>query len=290
MVELTKIGVEKSIAERELFLSGIKEKSNASGVLLQTCNRVEWYHGEGNVSNQVANHLFRVVSGLESSIVGETAIVNQVKTAYREASERNVLNKSLHKLFQTAFFVGKRVRKESRISEGAMSHSQAVVQILLNKVVSLHNLNITVIGANKLNENIIRFLIDKGASTIFIGNRTYEKAINLAIKYDSEALSFDALSRALKTTDVLISATKAPHFILKSEAFPQDKPMYIFDLAVPRDIDPEIGQLSGVDLYDVGMIENAVKKNILIRKDRVSQAEKIIQKEVELFYKGKQYE
>ena len=144
MVELIKIGTEKSIAERELFLSAVKGRGKEAGVLLQTCNRVEWYRGNGPISDGIAKHLFRVVSGLESSIVGETAIVNQVKLAYREAAERNALDKSLHKLFQTAFFVGKLVRKETRISEGAMSHSQAVVQMLLNRVDSLQNLNITV--------------------------------------------------------------------------------------------------------------------------------------------------
>lgn len=286
MIGLTKIGTENSIAKRETFSANLKELNTANGVLLQTCNRVEWYHGKGIVSDEIAKHLFRVVSGLESSIIGETAIVNQVKTAYREAVGRSSLDKSLHKLFQTALFVGKRVRKETKISEGAMSHSQAVVHLLLNKVESLQDLNITIIGANKLNEKIIQFLVNKGASTILIGNRTYEKAKGLADKYNSTAMRFEGFPETLKNTDVLISATKAPHFILKKETFPFQKSMHIFDLAVPRDIDPAIGEIPGVELNDIETIEREVKKNIRVRQDKVSLAQKIIQKEVELFFKN----
>ena len=286
MIGLRKIGTEHSIAKRESFLTQYQESGRTRGVLLQTCNRVEWYHGEGKISDEIARHLFRVVSGLESSIIGETAIVNQVKTAYQDAVGRSSLDKSLHKLFQTALFVGKRVRKETKISEGAMSHSQAVVHLLLNKVESLKDLNITVIGANKMNEKIIQFLVSKGASTIFIGNRTYEKAQELASTYNSTALRFEGLHETLKNTDVLISATSAPHFILKKDKFPIEKPMHIFDLAVPRDIDPEIGEMPGVELDDIETIEREVKKNIQVRKDKVSLAEEIIQNEVELFFKN----
>ena len=283
MVELIKIGPEKLIGKREQFLFELKERRNGHGILLSTCNRVEWYHGQGDVSPEIARHLFRVVSGLESSIVGETAIVNQVKTAYQDASRQKPLHKSLHKLFQTALFVGKKVRTKTGISNGAMSHSQAVVDMLLQQPANLNGLAITIIGVNKMNEKIIQFLISKGARAIFIGNRTYEKASALADKYNSKALRFEHLAETLQNTDVLISATSAPHFVIKKESFPKDKSMLIFDLAVPRDVDPAIAEMENVDYYNIETIEQEVKKNIEIREEKIFHAEVIINEELELF-------
>ncbi len=283
MVGLIKIGPEELIDSREQFLIDVEKRRYGYGVLLSTCNRVEWYHGQGEVPSEIARHLFRVVSGLESSIIGETAIVNQVKTAYEDASRQIGLNKSLHKLFQTALFVGKKVRTKTGISNGAMSHSQVVVDILLQKQVKLDGLVITIVGVNKMNEKIIRFLTDKGASAIFIGNRTYEKAAALAARYDSKALKFEHLGETLQKTDVLISATSAPHFVIKKENFPSNKSMLIFDLAVPRDVDPDVTNLGSVDYYNIETIEREVRKNVEIREERVFHAEDIINRELEIF-------
>lgn len=286
MVELIKIGTEHSISEREEFLKRLKPDYLNTGVLLQTCNRVEWYCGTGETSTEVARHLFRVVSGLESSLLGETAIVHQVKSAYRDAVQRSSLDKSLHKLFQTALNVGKRVRKETGISEGAMSHSQAVVTILQKEVPDLSNLTFTLVGVNKLNEKIVKFLVNKGARTIFIGNRTYERATELAAKYGSVALRFDGLPEVLAKTDVLISATSAPHYVITSEKLSERKPSYVFDLAVPRDVDPAIETFSEVKLFDIEKIEAEIKMNMKAREDKVFKAEQIIQRELDIFSKG----
>lgn len=283
MVELIKIGTEQSIAAREKFLTELKPECYNSGVLLQTCNRVEWYRGAGEISSEVMKHLFRVVSGLDSSLIGETAIVNQVKTAYQEAVGRSKLDKSLHKLFQTALHVGKRVRKETGISEGAMSHSQAVVHILQKEVSDFSGLNFTLIGVNKLNEKIIQFLVNKGARTIFIGNRTYEKAAELAEKYNSVALRFDSLAKILIKTDVLISATSAPHYVITPEKLTGGKPSYVFDLAVPRDVDPVISTMGGVRLFDVTKVEAEIKCNVEYREEKSFKAEQIIDREVDIF-------
>jgi glutamyl-tRNA reductase len=226
-----------------------------------------------------------VVSGLESSIIGETAIVNQVKTAYQNTAQKSRLDKSLHKLFQTAFFVGKRVRKETGISEGAMSHSQAVVNILYKKIPNLKGATITLIGVNKMNEKIIQFLLNKGASTIFIGNRTYQKARGLALKYNSTALPFSSLPKTLVKTDVLISATSAPHYIIKKETPFPSQPILIFDLAVPRDVDPMVGKIPNVTLFNIDKIEKHLQQNIKARQEKIALAEEIINTEVQLFFK-----
>ena len=283
MVELIKIGTESRITEREKFLLELKNNATIEGVLLQTCNRVEFYSGEGSIPGEIANHLFRVVSGLESSIIGETAIIGQVKNAYFEAAQKYRLAKSLHRLFQTALFVGKKVRTKTGISTGAMSHSQAAVELLFQNFADVASANITIIGVNVLNETIMKYLIKKGATTFFIGNRTFNKAQILAEKYNAQALMFDSLHAVLEKTDILICATAAPHFIITEKNFLTEKEMIILDLAVPRDVDPCLNELSNVKLYDIETIENNIRGNLLVRADKVAVAEEIIKQEVQLF-------
>lgn len=283
MIGLTKIDRNHLVGETEMDNSDNDYINGDRGVLLQTCNRVEWYHGDGEIPDQIARHLFRVVSGLESSLIGESAIVTQVKNAYQEAAKKRQLNKSLHKLFQTALFVGKRVRKETGISRGAMSHSQAAVHFLFNKIGDFKNLKITVIGVNALNEKIIKFLLKKDIEPVFIGNRTFDKARELADKFGAKAFRFDQLSEILENTDVLISATAAPHYIIKTENFKTCKSMYILDLAVPRDIDPEVGKLPNVKLFDIEIIEKQIMKNRIQRQEKLAMASEIIEDEVKLF-------
>ena len=290
MVDLIKIDWNQTLDQRENFISQHDFINRNQGILLQTCNRVEWYHGSGKISDHIARHLFRVVSGLESSLIGESAIVGQVKTAYRNAAQNQQLDKSLHKLFQTALFVGKRVRKQTGISKGAMSHSQAAVHFLFNEIGDIKKLKITVIGVNALNEKIIKFLLNKDVEPVFIGNRTFEKASELAKKFGAQAFRFDQLQTVLEKTDVLISATAAPHFILKRENFNSKNFIHMLDLAVPRDIDPAIGELPNVRLFDIDIIEKQIKKNISLRKEKVEKANEIIENEVKLFSEKFVYE
>lgn len=283
MVELLKTGIESKIEEREKFLLNLNANDGKKGVLLQTCNRVEFYSGSGVVSDEIARHLFRVVSGLESAIIGETAISGQVKQAYFDAAQLYKLDKSLHRLFQTAFFVGKKVRSETGISKGAMSHSQAAVNLLLQKTDNIVNANITIVGVNALNETIIRYLLKKGVSAFFIGNRTFNKAEALAAKYNAQALRFDSLPQILEKTDVLICATSAPHFVITKANFQTQKEMVILDLAVPRDVDPCLSELPNVKLYDIETIEQSIAGNTRDRADKVAIAEAIIESEVKSF-------
>lgn len=283
MVGLEKIDWRKSIEERNTFVLQLQNRYQQHGILLETCNRVEWYYGSGKISDSIARHLFRVVSGMESSLIGESAIVGQVKQAYQDATIRHQLDKSLHKLFQNALFVGKRVRKETGISTGAMSHSQAAVQLLFREVGEVKDLHITVLGVNALNEKIIKFLVNKGSETIFIGNRTYEKASALANKFGAKAFRFDQLNNILSKTNVIISATSASHFILTKEHFSTGNQIYILDLAVPRDVAPEVQELPNIKLYDIETIENQIKNNFSIRKEKLIHAEEIVEKEVQIF-------
>lgn len=256
-------------------------------VLLKTCNRVEIYTGSGDISPETVRHLFRVVSGLESGITGESAIQGQVKIAYEEAKSKHELSASLHRLFQQALRVGKRVRSCSGIGKGAVSHGQATVEMIASSGIELSNARIALIGVNKLTEDTIRFLQQKGAETIFVANRSYHKALPYAEKYQCEIFHFDNLMEVLSKTDVLISATSAPYTVVRKDKFPKDKHMQIFDLAFPRDVDHDIAGYPGVSLFNLDDIEDCIRRNIKKRTGEVLVAENIIEQEVENFYTTK---
>jgi glutamyl-tRNA reductase len=253
------------------------------GVLLKTCNRLEFYEGIGIAGEEIVRHLFRIVSGLESNLIGEIAIQGQVKNAYIQASRRFSLSPGLHSLFQSALSAGKRVRTESQLSIGAMSHSQAATEIIFKSGTDLNKSLITIIGAHKLNEDIIKFLLSKGAETIFLGNKSFEKASEIAVKYGCNVFRLDQLKEFLKFTDVLISATSAPHTIVSLDTFPVNKEMLVLDLAFPRDIDENIGKINGVKLYNLEDIEKVVCQNIGSRKNEIVKAEQIIEEEVKKY-------
>lgn len=272
-----------SLAEREHFIKTLQLPENTPHVLLQTCDRVELYWGEGSVPAPIAHHLFSVVSGLESSLIGEGAIQGQVKNCYIDSSERFALSSSLHRLFQTALSVGKRVRTDSAISQGAISHSQAVIECLVQEKIPLKNALITLLGVNKLNEDIIKFLHSKGAFSIFLGNRYFERAQVLADKYSCKAFQLDQMQPFLDYTDVLITATSAPHLIVKPEHISPNQKILILDLAFPRDVDERIGLLPNVTLYNLEDIKQRVNQNKEARVKEMEVALQIIDEEVEKF-------
>ena len=275
---------ETSLAEREQLFEEIKEKeAERPSVFLQTCNRMELYYGDGDVPDNVARHLFRVVCGLESAIVGERAVQGQVKEAYMTACENTKLSTGIHKLFECALQIGKRVRTETNISQGAVSHSLAAIEIIEQEVSDLTNARITVIGVNKLNEDIIKFLKNKGANHITLVNRTLEKAQEMAATYGIEAKSLDEKDVFLQNTDILISATSAPNAVIyKEDVTKSDASFLAIDLAFPRDIDPAIQELPGVKLYNLQDVERKVQTNISICEEEVEKAELMIEEEIGL--------
>lgn len=284
MIQLYSTNHQKStLIERESDFERFLNFTSNEGVRIITCNRTEFYSGDGEIPNEVIRHLFRVVSGIESNLIGEIAILGQVKEAYLRAKENYKLSKSLHILFQSAFFVGKKVRNNSSISKGAMSHGQAAVEIICSNNFNLNNALITIIGAHKLNENIIKFLLSKGAETIFLGNKSYDKAVTISQKFNCAAFKLDEINKFLNFTDILISATSAPHEIVHLKDFPKNKKMLIIDLAFPRDVDERIGKLEDVTLFNLEDIENRVNQNIEHRKNEILKAEQIIEEEVEKF-------
>ena len=280
-----------SLEAREAYFQGLHVERGA--VLLQTCNRVELYYGEGDVPDDVARHLFRVTAGLESALIGERAVQGQVKESYQQAQLQYRLTAEMHKLFSCALEVGKRVRTETEISQGAVSHSLAAIEILQQEQVDLSQSRITIIGVNKLTSDILKFLKNKGARMVFLANRSQMKAHQLADPLGISVFELHDKQRFLADTDILISATSAPHAVIDATDIPFGKKLLAIDLAFPRDIDPSIGRLPNVRLYNLSDVERRVRENISIRKSEVVRAEAIIEEEIaelqDILRRRKQY-
>lgn len=280
-----------SLEAREAYFQRLHVERGA--VLLQTCNRVELYYGEGDVPDDVARHLFRVTAGLESALIGERAVQGQVKESYQQAQLQYRLTAEMHKLFSCALEVGKRVRTETEISQGAVSHSLAAIEILQQEQVDLSQSRITIIGVNKLTSDILKFLKNKGARMVFLANRSQMKAHQLADPLGISVFELHDKQRFLADTDILISATSAPHAVIDATDIPFGKKLLAIDLAFPRDIDPSVGRLPNVRLYNLSDVERRVRENISIRKSEVVRAEAIIEEEIaelqDILRRRKQY-
>jgi glutamyl-tRNA reductase len=276
---------EYSLKERESLLKDFETDAAAAHVLLSTCNRIEVYWGEGDVPEAAARHLCKVAAGLESALVGERAIQGQLKQAYLRACAKYRLSPTLHRLFQTAIHTGKRVRTETKIAEGATSHSQVTVEILKQENVDLRQKIIAIIGVNKLTEDILKFLVSRHATNIFLSNRSFAKAQALAAQYRGTAVSLDDKRRLLQPADVLICATSAPHLIIHPEDIPRDRDMLIFDLAFPRDVSEEVGTFPRIKLFNLEDIERFAKKSISLRHGERCRAEQIVEEEIARYYR-----
>lgn len=264
--------------------TGTSSEKSLPYIFLKTCNRSEIYYDDGKedgVPDDVARHLFRVVSGLESAITGERAVQGQVKEAYYSAKAQRPLPAELHKLFQSALQVGKRVRNETEISHGAVSHSLAAIEILEEEMLDIKNAHITIIGVNKLTADILKFLQNKGAKMVFLANRSQIKAHHLADPLGIKVYTLDEKKEFLQHTDILISATSAPHLIIHKDDIPKDKQMLAIDLAFPRDIDSQLKELPLVHLYNIRDVEQKVRQNLDVREAEVKKAEVIIEEEIQ---------
>ena len=248
---------------------------------LKTCRRTEQYRDEGRINTDEARHLFRVAAGLESPLLGETAILGQVRRAYDEARAQGKLSANMNKMFQAAIHVGHRVRTETTISRGAVSYSQVTVDMLSRMVPNLSEKVVSIIGVNDMTESILNFLTARGATNLILANRSYDAAEQLARKYDALAVPLSDKRKILRLSDVVISATAAPHSIIRKEdVVPFYGNMLFFDLASPRDIDEDVAQLSGVQLFTLEEIERSAKQNLKARSKAIGDCERIIEKEL----------
>jgi glutamyl-tRNA reductase len=298
-------------ASREMTaLEGVSE-----AVVVSTCNRTEFYlaadHGgetlrlteEALIDEhglpadaghhfyrmeraEAALHLCRVVSGLDSMMLGETEIFGQVKLAYQAALDAGTTGGVLNRLFQRAFSVGKKVRTDTQIQEGATSVGNVAVDLAEKIFGHLKNSEVMILGAGEMSRLTAQALVSRGAKSIFVSNRSYDRAVDLAKEMGGCAVRFDAWQAVLERVDVVISSTGAPHAIVTREQVEKARrarkyrPLFFIDIAVPRDIDPAVGEIEEVYLYDIDTLESLAEEARVRRKRQIEDCEQIIQSEL----------
>ncbi len=264
---------------RESWLSRLQRPHPS--VLLCTCDRTEMYSGDGEADEITLRHLFRVAGGLDSPLLGENAILGQIKNSYAQAVQDHFISPGLHRLFQHALRTGKRIRKETSLGVGAMSHAQGVMEVINQEGINLADKNVIIIGVNKLSKDLLSYLVKKGAKTLLLGNRTLERAQILAAQFGAQAFSLDHLVPTLRNGRLIITATAAPHSIITPAHWPTDGvKRTIFDLSFPRDVEIAVSQLPEVQYFGLTEVENRVDQNKENRKKAISQAERIVGEEI----------
>jgi len=234
-------------------------------------------------------HVFRVASSLDSMVVGEPQILGQVKEAYATARAVGAVNSQLDALLTRAFAVAKRVRTETAIATSAVSVASVAVDLAKKIFGNLDGKSVYLVGAGKMCELAARHLLAHGAKQIYVSNRTYDRAVALARKFNGEALPFDQLYETVPRADIVISSTGAPHAIFRKEHGERflrgrkNRPMFFIDIAVPRDVDPEMNKLDGIFVYDIDDLQQVVTSHVADRRVEAEHAEAIVQMEVEKF-------
>ncbi len=236
-------------------------------------------------NREAVKHLFRVASGLDSLVLGEPQILGQLKEAYRRAAERRATGVILNRLLHKSFSVAKRIRSETGIGSHAVSVSYAAVELAKKIFGDLHEKKALLIGAGEMAELAAQHLLNQGVEKIIVANRTLSRAIELAKRFRGEAISLEELEDYLLQVDIVISSTGAPHYILTKELVKslmrprKMRPFFFIDIAVPRDIDPEVNEIENVFLYDIDDLKLVVEENLAYRRKEAARAERIIEEE-----------
>lgn len=302
-------------ARQEAALTGLLGCA-AEGVILSTCNRMEVYAVLDNPAagpedlaafvgdfngltpdafvpylyhlrgEEVVEHLFAVASGLDSMIIGEPQILGQVRDAYETASACGATGPILSWIFSHALKAGKQVRSETEITRSAVSISYAAVELARKVFGSLTGRSILVVGAGKMGELAARTLSDHGLSDVVVTNRTFARAAQLAERFGGLAAEFDRLPELVERADVVVTSTGAPGFVLTPTLVKQamhgrrNRPLFVIDIAVPRDVDPLVQRLDNVFLYDIDDLQAVCAANLEERRREVARAQKIIDAEM----------
>jgi glutamyl-tRNA reductase len=286
------------------------------GMILSTCNRVELLAKTKNgcadlrafirsyfqldsaeldryfyeyCSQDVVRHVFRVASSLDSMVLGEPQILGQVKEAYALARAVGAAQSQLDSLLSRAFAVAKRVRNETAVGSSAVSIASVAVELAKKIFGSLEGKQVMLVGAGKMSELAARHLLAQGAGAILVSNRTHDRALALAAKFHAQVIPFDKLYETCDCADIVITSTGSPEPIFRrghTERFRvrrRNRPMFFIDIAVPRDVDPEVNKVDGIFVYDIDDLEQAVAAHVADRKKEAERAEAIIAGEVERF-------
>jgi len=300
----------------EALQSLVSHPGVSEGLIVSTCNRVEILAGLQNGScdlrqflskffeieqqeldkytyeyreKEAIKHLFRVTASLDSMVVGEPQILGQVKEAYAVARAVGSVHSELDALLTRSFAVAKKVRNETAIATSAVSIASVAVDLARKIFGKLDGKSVYLVGAGKMCELAARHLIANGAGTIFVANRTYDRAVKLAAKFNGKAIQFDELYATADKADIIITSTGAPHAIFRKEhgdqfmAKRRNRPMFFIDIAVPRDVDPAVNDIDGIFVYDIDDLQQVVSSHVADRKREAVHAEEIVAFEVERF-------
>jgi glutamyl-tRNA reductase len=235
--------------------------------------------------SEAVRHLFRVAASLDSMVLGEPQILGQLKNAFRNAVDNASTGAILNKLMHKSFSVAKRVRTETGIASHAVSISFAAVELARKIFGDLNGRHVLLIGAGEMAELAAEHLFTHGASRITVANRTLERAVNMAQRWDGQAASLDELPALLATADIVISSTGAPETVVtaslvkKVQKPRRHRPIFFVDIAVPRDVDPDVNRIDNAYLYDIDDLQSVVEENRAHRQDEAARAERIIEEE-----------
>jgi glutamyl-tRNA reductase len=290
-------------------------------VLFSTCNRVEFLLATSDVprtvegvkdflsdfkstprhvfeealyvydGDEAVRHIFRVASSLDSMVVGEPQILGQIKEAYMQASKSGTCGVVLNRLMHRSFSVAKRVRTETGIGDHAVSISYAAVELGRKIFGELEGKAVLLIGAGEMAELAVEHLVTNHARPIFVANRTFERGLEIAERFRGTAIRFDEVREYLKHVDIVISSTGAPSYILVRDDFKgvmrarKNRPLFFIDIAVPRDIDPEINRITNVYVYDIDDLQGAIQENIDQRRQEALRGERIVDASVVQFHR-----
>ena len=269
------------------------------GLIVSTCNRTEFYvtgefrdrsapaffesfyrdfqpRDERHLfrlgANHCVRHLFQVASGLESLVVGETEIFGQVKRAYELATGAKATGKLLNRLFQKSFQVGKRVRSSTAITRGSVSVASVGVDLAEQIFGDLNGCKVMILGAGETGEKTAKAFRSRGAGQIFVSNRSFERGQALATATGGRAIHFEVWEQEVRDLDILVSSTAAPRAIVTLDKLApflparRHRPLFMIDLAMPRDIDPCVRKLDGVYLYDLDSLQSIAEQTLALRK------------------------
>jgi len=239
-----------------------------------------------HIGDDAVTHIFRVAGSLDSMVVGEAQILGQIKDSYREACQHGTCGVILNRLMHRSFSVAKRIRTETGIGDHAVSISYAAVELGRKIFGELDGKAVLLLGAGEMAELAVEHLVNNRARPIFVANRTFERGLELAERFKGTAIRFEEILEYLKTVDIVISSTGAPHYVLVKNDFKglmrarKNRPLFFIDIAVPRDIDPEINRISNVYVYDIDDLKNAIQENIEERKQEAVRGERIVDEAV----------
>lgn len=309
-----------SVDETRDALKVLKERFFSECMLVSTCNRTELYgltpsvkvedrdlkrflieyknangtvqpeHFVGTFSGGAVNHLFKVAAGIDSMVIGDIQILNQIKESFTVAREMQALGPVMNRLMQSTLHVGKRTRSETSISEGAVSVSYAAVELATKIFANLSEKSALMIGAGETGELAVRHLVGKGVGDLRIANRTREKAEALVASLGGSVVNYDDMLESLKTVDIVITSVNSPSYIVQPEHVHMimkqrsNNPLFIIDIGVPRNVNPASGKIDNVFLYDIDSLSAIVDMNLEKRKAEIPKVTTIIREEMVDFF------